>query len=190
MVYAWPITPASPLCPKSSMPQVPLALTCTRSHRFHRGDLKRMQAIIFSDRHIISNDEPVRAEMIASLIGLIAADIIAKGPSSARLTHQMADIVGFVRTKANNAAKVMILVPQIGIDPAIGIERCHESVADQSASGGMALFAREFQTNAPEGRRELGPVKLFGVIQMFHAILLALSPRVDAFCRRWPSRDP
>jgi hypothetical protein len=48
----------------------------------------------------------------------------------------------------------------------------------------MALFAREFQTNAPERRRQLGPVKLFGVIQMFHAILLALLSRADAFCRR------
>lgn len=126
------------------MPHVPLALICARSHGFHRGDLKRMQTILFSDRHIIPNNELVRAEMIAGLIGLIAADIIAKGPSSARLAHQMADVVGFVRTKANDAAKVMILVPQIRIDPAIGIERRDESVADQSAPGRMALFAREF----------------------------------------------
>jgi hypothetical protein len=68
----------------------------------------------------------------------------------------------------------MILVPQIGIDPAIGIERRNESVADQSAPGGMALFAREFQTNAPEGRRQLGPIELFGMVQMYHVILLAL----------------
>ena len=48
-----------------SICQALLALTCARSHRFYRGDLKRMQAVVFADRHIISNNEAVRAEMIA-----------------------------------------------------------------------------------------------------------------------------
>jgi hypothetical protein len=75
----------------------------------------------------------------------------------------------------------MILVPQIRIDPAVGIEWSDETVADQSAPFGMTFFARQFQTNAPEGQWKLIPVKLGGVVQMFHAILLALSPRLEAF---------
>src|ERR1019366_8453044 len=108
-----------------------------RSDWFDRGDLERMQAVILADRHIIANDEPVRAEMIAGLVGLVSANIVSKGPGSARLAHQMADIVCLVGTKSNDPAKIMMLMPQIRIDPAIGIERRDESVAKRSLRDGL-----------------------------------------------------
>jgi len=149
-----------------------------------------MQAVIFANGDIISNNEPIRAEMIAGLVGLATADSVAKGPGSAGLAHQMADFICLIWAKPDDPAKVRILMPEMRIDPAIGIQGGDKPVANQSTPFGMAFLARELQTNAPEGGRELGPIALWSECFMRSSWRFLFLWEVPNLRRWFPWQEP
>jgi hypothetical protein len=76
-----------------------LSCACSSSERLHRRDLKCVQAVLLANRYIVSEDKTIRAEVIAGLLFLIAADIVAECKTASLLADEVVDVIFFIRAK-------------------------------------------------------------------------------------------
>ena len=74
-----------------------LSCACSSSERLHRRDLKCVQAVLLANRYIVSEDKTIRAEVIAGLLFLIAADIVAECKTASLLADEVADVIFLLR---------------------------------------------------------------------------------------------
>src|SRR5215470_6318585 len=108
-------------------------------------------SILLLDRDVLASQQLVRFEVKAGLIvGAVAVDVIVKGPGTARLMHDMANLVGFVSPEATYAAAFAQQFPGFRDDMTGIIQGHDEIVASLRTSTRKIRIASQFETNAPQ----------------------------------------
>src|SRR5450631_1831518 len=101
--------------------------------RLHGGNLEgvKLVVVVIADRDIFARNEDMGAEAIAGFV-VVGCRIVLKDPKrmlrAARLVHEMTGLV-VVAPEAPHATLLAVLLPELGIDMAVGIERSDKFIA-------------------------------------------------------------
>ena len=81
------------------------------------------------------------------LVVLVTGNVVAEGPAAARAVHEVADILLLAAPEPAHAALLARLLPAVGVDMAVGIERRDELVAVPGRTVRMLLGARQIEAD-------------------------------------------
>ena len=101
--------------------------------RFDGYDLERMGLLIIADRDIFTRRKAVGAESISRFIVIGPGAIVVKDPTrvlaAPRFMYEKAELVVFALPEPPHAALFTRVLPELRIDVAVRIQRCHEFVS-------------------------------------------------------------
>ena len=87
---------------------------------------------------------------MSDLVGCIG---VVERPAAAAV-NQQAVLVVLVRPQSRDAARLVMLALELGVDPVVGIERRNEDIGEAGVALGVAGLACKLDTDLPELGRE------------------------------------
>lgn len=125
----------------------------------NRDHLKGVHLAFFvANRDIFTRPENVRAETVAALVIGIRSLVIVEHPASVLLTARLADkkavFILLTFPKSSDTAMIPVVLPELGVDMTIAVERRDEFVSVSRGALGELLGASEIEPDAFECVRQ------------------------------------
>jgi len=125
----------------------------------NRDHLKSMHlAFVIANRDIFTRPENVRAETVTAFVISIGGLVVVEHPASVLLTAGLVDkqavFILLTFPKSSDTAMIPVLLPDLGIDMTIAVERRHEFVSMSRGALGELLGASEIEPDAFECVRQ------------------------------------
>ena len=120
--------------------------------RFDGYDLERMGLLIIADRDVFTRRKAVGSESISRFIVIGPGAIVVKDPTrvlaAPRFMYEKAELVVFALPEPPHAAIFTRVLPELRIDVAVRIQRCHKFVSMVCGACRKILRAGEMKPNA------------------------------------------